>query len=94
MVRSGAAPDVPAVEVDVGGDPPGRRRRVREVEEPRSPCSSAATDSEEHRPPRRLRESFHGLGDGQDAGAAGGIVVGAVVDLLAGLGGLAEPRWS
>src|SRR6185503_3639072 len=79
------APDVGAVEVDVGSDAAGGHGRVLgEVLRAQQSLLLGGDEADHHRAPRRLGQRLEGARDGEDLGAAGGVVAGAVVDGVAG----------
>ena len=92
---AGASEHVHGVEVDVGGDAPGRHRRVAAPAscEPSRPCSSAVTTAKRIERGRPLAGAPRRPGRWRAAGHAGGVVDGAVVDRVAGpASALADPE--
>ncbi len=78
---AGAPPDVHPIDVDVGGEAPGRHRRVpSQVLRAEQPLLLGPDRGEEDGAPWALRERSERLGDGEDRRQPRGVVEGAVVD--------------
>src|SRR6185436_12722710 len=83
---AGAAQEVATVVVDIGGYLPGRKGRVQRVVLAAQQSLLLARDEQyEDGATRPLGQRGKGARDGQQLRTAGGIVLGAVVDLVPGL---------